>query len=325
MCNNSSSYDADKRIQYASAVCTIVSSLLSICGAFIIFWSYWQISSIRNFPRKLLTCLTVADFMIASGNLVGATELLFGYTNGTVGVSKPDTGVCKAQSFITTFAAMASFFWTLVITAHMMVAIQFQSNRTRSAVLNVLYHVLCWGTPGIITVIADASNVLGRNKKTSTAGAVTWCWINTNDTKWMLITGKGWEILCYILSLSILVLLKLKLYLSRRRLKEFQQDFRDEDTHFLYIWLVLWLFRVWGTIRFILILICGDTNNKPLIILQSIGDSAQAFGNCVLFCFLDKDVAKYIKKKCLPCKFSGEEDRLIASTTVSANSEIETF
>ncbi|KAK3581731.1 hypothetical protein CHS0354_015499, partial [Potamilus streckersoni] len=109
-------------------------------------------------------------------------------------------------------------------------------------------------------------------------------------------------------------------YLSRRRLKEVMHDFRDEDTHFLYLWLVLWLLRAWGTIRFMLRLFNAGADIKPLIILQSIGDSAQAFGNCILFCFLDKEVAMYIKQACIPCKFRGEElDGLLTTTSESAN------
>ncbi|KAK3596206.1 hypothetical protein CHS0354_016149 [Potamilus streckersoni] len=217
---------------------------------------------------------------------------------------------------------MASFFWTLVITAHMMVAIQFQSHITRSVILQVLYHAVCWGIPGTITSLAGSERVLGPSYNVTG----TWCFIKDNlppkqNTKWILIAGKGWEILCYILSLSILVLLKLKLYFSRRRLRELNADLRDEDTHYLYLWLLLWLLRVWGTIRFLLVWF--DVHDPDfLLILQSIGDNAQAFGNCILFCFLDKEVMQHIKNKCISPRFEEDEyERLIPTSEGSANNE----
>ncbi|KAL3887314.1 hypothetical protein ACJMK2_027256 [Sinanodonta woodiana] len=294
-------------IQYASAGCTIAFSSLSIFGGFVIFWTYWLIPSVRNFTRKLLLYLTLADILNASGTLFGTINFLS--NNSTENV------VCKAQAYITTFAAMASFFWTLVITAHLMVAIQFQSNRTRSAILQVLYHAVCWGIPGIIIVVAGSENVLGPSYRVTGM----WCFINDNltsveKTTWILISGKGWEILCYILSLSILVLLKLKLYFSRRRLRELNADFRDEDTHFLYLWLLLWLLRVWGTIRFLLDWF-GVYDPDFLLILQSIGDNAQAFGNFILFCLLDKEVMEHIKNECMsPRAGEDEHERLIPTS-----------
>ncbi|KAL3887319.1 hypothetical protein ACJMK2_027261 [Sinanodonta woodiana] len=304
MSNNSSI----SSIQYASSGCTIVSSLLSIFGAVVIFWTYGSIRSIRNFPRTLLIWLTIADLLNASGNLAGTIDLL---------VNKgADNDICTSQSVVAIFASIASFLWTLVITAHMMVSIQFRSDITRSSVLKILYHVICWGIPGLITVLAGVNHALGRYSKDDSVTG-TWCWINDNisdPVTWMLLAGKGWEIMCYILSISILVLLKLKLYLSRRRLRELNADFRDQDTHYLYLWLLLWVLRVWGTVRFILYWLHVPNNIDVLIILQSIGDSGQAFGNCILFCFLDKEVMEYIKNTCRSNTAENVEYEILIST-----------
>jgi hypothetical protein len=47
---------------------SVISSSLSILGSFAIFGSYFLIPEIRNSTRKLVTCLTVADFISAAGN-----------------------------------------------------------------------------------------------------------------------------------------------------------------------------------------------------------------------------------------------------------------
>jgi hypothetical protein len=48
---------------------SIVSCSLSILGSFAIFGSYIILPEIRNSTRKLVTCLTIADFFTALGNI----------------------------------------------------------------------------------------------------------------------------------------------------------------------------------------------------------------------------------------------------------------
>jgi hypothetical protein len=70
--------------------------------------------------------------------------------------------------------------------------------------------------PGVIIFLAIENDVLGSDK-TENVGTGTWCWLK-RDIKdymfWMFLTGKGWELLCYLLTTSLYVLLKF--YLVRR-------------------------------------------------------------------------------------------------------------
>jgi hypothetical protein len=50
-----------------SVALSTTSCCLSIFGAFAIFGTYYFIPEIRNTTRKLLLCLTVADFLTAAG------------------------------------------------------------------------------------------------------------------------------------------------------------------------------------------------------------------------------------------------------------------
>ncbi|KAL3887310.1 hypothetical protein ACJMK2_027252 [Sinanodonta woodiana] len=267
-------------IQYASAVCTIISSLLFIFGAIVIFCTYWRVASVRNFPRTLLTWLTIADFLIASGNLSGSIEIL-----STEGMNNE---FCTVQSFLTTFASMTSFSWTLVITIHMMVSVQCRSAVTRSSALKVMYHVICWGVPGIITLLAGLRGALGGNSNSTAEATGSWCWIKNylSRKNYMDVNyrkGLGNPLLYIVLQHPCFTEIKagkLNTFPNKRRLSELSPDFRDDDVHYLYLWLVLWLLRIWGTIRFLLLWSIKD-DDKYLLIFHSIGDSGQAFGNCV--------------------------------------------
>ena len=66
---------------------------------------------------------------------------------------------------------------------------------------------------------ALAYDVLGSDEAGTErwSGTGPWCWISTTARYrlfWMLVTGKGWEIACYLITMSSYVLLKI--YLVRK-------------------------------------------------------------------------------------------------------------
>ena len=79
-------------------------------------------------------------------------------------------------------------------------------------------------------------------------------------------------------------------------------DLRHEE-RFRLTWLVLYVLRIWGTIRFF-IAVANDYStqaqevDKVLIYFQSIGDSGQAFCNFLIFCVFDKRVVSRLRLKC---------------------------
>ena len=62
-----------------------------------------------------------------------------------------------------------------------------------------------------------ANNVLGGDP-TPEGATGPWCWIAENvhnSTMWMVITGKGWEIFCYLITATAVLFILTKLKLVR--------------------------------------------------------------------------------------------------------------
>ncbi|KAL3861110.1 hypothetical protein ACJMK2_007182 [Sinanodonta woodiana] len=295
---------------------TATSCCMSIFGAIFIIVTYCLLPGIRNFPRKLLLYLTLADILTAFGNLMGTIRYLIlkdgekiANNSGTIFYYASINEVCVIQSFITTFSNMASFFWTVVIAVYMFTAVVHPSQVFKGVKAECVYHLLSWGIPGAITITALALNVLGEE---NSIGTGSWCWIRSDleppvmTSIWMVLAGKGWEIMCYLTTMSLYCLLKLILW--RRRMSYFSSlnnELREEDNNFMWVWFVLYLLRIWGTVRFFLNFSAISNNSEHigkaqfvLLNMQGVGDSGQAFWNFVIFCLFDKSVRKGIAGRC---------------------------
>lgn len=192
----------------------------------------------------------------------------------------------------------------------------------------------------LIATIALSLGALGEDYSASSG---PWCWIKDCDTIplspifWMFLTGKFWEILAYIGTFAIYMLLKAQrwnsirmvnyilrycnfrlllkkitciykfyiTFLQKNRLLPLSSDrqsyeaipspgsSRNEDSSIddrfglLWIFLYLYVTRVWGTIRFFIFvghngspyLPTVNKVDKVLLYFQSVGDSAQGFVN----------------------------------------------
>ncbi|XP_060573795.1 G-protein coupled receptor 157-like [Ruditapes philippinarum] len=288
--NTTGNYTDSDSFSTVVVIESIVSCSLSILGSFAIFGSYSLLPEIRNATRKLVTCLTIADFLTALGYMSSAIAHLVG----------TQRDVCTPQSEITTYSSLVSFFLTVAIAIHIFSTVVNRNDRTSSWQFLIITNIISWLCPGIIIAFAIDNGVLGRDK-TENVGTGPWCWLK-RDTKdymfWMFLTGKGWEIVCYLLTTSLYVLLKFYLLLRFRRhqFAEIHESLRNYDHNFLYVWFILYLLRLWGTIRSIMALTGvdkqspGDEISNVFMHMQAIGDPAQAFCNFILVCILDKPV-----------------------------------
>ena len=85
-------------------ILSATSCSLSIVGGIVILASCLLIPEIRNFTRKLVVCLTVADLITASAYLLSVVR----YVNLYKAIEDVDEEVvlCTVQSFFTTFSSV---------------------------------------------------------------------------------------------------------------------------------------------------------------------------------------------------------------------------
>lgn len=85
-------------------------------------------------------------------------------------------------------------------------------------ITTITSNVIALSTVGI-TFLALSYDVLGEDFFTSTG---PWCWIKgclPNVFLWMTLTGKGWEILTYFLTMAFYIMMKI--YMWKRVLVKF--------------------------------------------------------------------------------------------------------
>ncbi|XP_062594281.1 G-protein coupled receptor 157-like [Saccostrea cucullata] len=318
-------------------ICTIVSSSLSIFGAVLIFVTYCIVTVAKNQTRRLLVYLTIADLLTAVGNLMGAvrytlrdeSEYINKRDQMAVNCTNTDQ-ICVIQSSITTFSSLASFFWTNIIMVHILMTLISQREWSRFFI-KVLYHLVSWGVPLVITFLAASMQALGEDFSISSG---PWCWIKGclkpgEVIFWMTFTGKGWEILTYFLTMTFYILMKFYMIKKKMRFKDRSQNhLREEDELYIMIFFVIVILRVVGTARYFMAVTKAIDDNllhsfgqtdMVLLHIQSVGDSAQAFCNCILFCVRDTDVRRELWKRICACRLSPDERRPLVT---EVNSEV---
>ena len=91
-----------------------VTCILSMAGALLIILSYILIKEIRTTTRKILLHLSIMDFMVAAGNLIGDFINFDQYlaADPTAQHHKVVNNVCKAQAFFALYGSISSILWT---------------------------------------------------------------------------------------------------------------------------------------------------------------------------------------------------------------------
>ena len=189
---------------------------LSILGSITIMISFASWVDVRTTSRKILLFLSVSDFMIATSNLFGV--LIPVNSN----VDNPRNPLCLAQSFITTSSSIMSFLWTLTLAIYLYLAIVMNKQSLGKKLLP-LFHVINWFLGPVINGIALSKDMLGYAADPITGG---WCWIyhdssldtstkyviSNKEKLWIVIDGKGIEIIVYTTIFIIYGSIKFKLH-----------------------------------------------------------------------------------------------------------------
>ncbi len=183
-----------REVNYLVKTLVSIFCLLSIAGSLLIIITFIVWSDIRTGARTILVYLSVSDLLASAANLYG-----------TIRDFNSDTTDCIIQSGISTFGDISSFLWTISLAVYMYVTIV-RVDKTRADRLLIPFHAISWGIPVIIIVGAVLSGGLGYDASYISVG---WCWVNLDGKLfllWILLAGKLWEILAYII-LPVLYLL----------------------------------------------------------------------------------------------------------------------
>lgn len=281
----------------------VLTSALSLLGAIVIIITYYAWKDMQSTSRKILVYISGADCVVVSSFMFGA--FLPPNTNSPA---------CTAQSLLYTTANLCSIFWTTFMAVFLYISIARKKPKLADKMF-YMFHAIGWGVPVLIACIALQAGVLGNDRDIYSSA---WCWIKVHDSgknvednyiMWMLVTGKAWEVLVFILILIFYGLLKCHLrqevYINERnpiarRSLEAAKRFDKKLTLVPVIFLCL---RSCGMMRFAIYSSSSVHESKPvrnaqevLIYFQGVFESAQGLTNFLMFCLFTKKFQVNMKR-----------------------------
>ncbi|XP_056398964.1 G-protein coupled receptor 157 isoform X2 [Hyla sarda] len=191
----------EPNLYLSEQVIVLLSCALSFLGSLLIIFTHVRWPELRSRPRQLLLFLSVADLLSAAS-----------YFYGVLRDFENSSWDCIAQGALSTFSNTCSFFWTMAVALYLYITIV-QSHQSVAEHMVYWFHLISWGVPLVITVAAVCLQKIGYDASYVSVG---WCWINIEAKDkliWMLLTGKAWEILAYLV-LPILYL-QIKKHIGR--------------------------------------------------------------------------------------------------------------
>lgn len=275
-------------VYFSEQVLVLCSCALSLAGSSLIILTYIAWSDLRTTPRRLLLFLSVTDLLSA---------VSYGY--GVWSVFRSDSPGCIAQGAVSTFANSSSFFWTVAIAIYLYVFIVRSSQRVADSLV-LFFHLVSWGVPLVITISALALSKIGYDASEVSVG---WCWVRidaSNRVLWMLLTGKIWEFMAYLMLPVIYILIKRHIYTVHAALSEYRpilpnrsqsHHFSMADVKLTLIPIIFIVLRIWSTVRFILLLVDSPVRQNPVLVtLHGMGNTAQGAANCIMFVFCTRPI-----------------------------------
>ncbi|XP_012887194.1 PREDICTED: probable G-protein coupled receptor 157 [Dipodomys ordii] len=176
-----------------------------------------------------------------------------------------------------------------------------------------------WGVPLVITATAVALKKIGYDASDTSVG---WCWIDLEAEDrllWMLLTGKLWETLAYVLLPLLYLLVRKHINRAHEALSEYRPICEGPHLHLrsmasvadkklILIPFIFICLRVWSTVRFVLTL-CGSpaVQTPVLVVLHGIGNTFQGGANCIMFVLCTQAVRSRLVSLCsCPCRAEGQ-------------------
>ena len=200
------------------AIVSIVSSTLSCIGSLLIVYTYLRWKDVRSGSRSVIMFLAIADFFTAFGYVLGSSNYLVHFELNS---DEPGTRhgcpafitICEIQSYLTTWSSLSSFVWTSAL-AFYFYLILVKGRPFLAARLIPWFHMVAWGFPIAICLPLLLTGHLGF----APYAASTWCFIydkqnptghlNNEEIGIILVAGKLWEILTYVVVIILYTAIK---------------------------------------------------------------------------------------------------------------------
>ncbi|KAG2459657.1 G-protein coupled receptor 157 [Polypterus senegalus] len=283
-------------------VLILVSCLLSFLGSCVIICTYVLWPDLRTKPRLLLVFLSVTDLLSA-----------LSYFYGVLQNFQTDSLDCVIQGAVSTFANTSSFFWTVSVALYLYIIIVRADQRLADSFL-LWFHILSWGLPLGITVAAVSLQKIGYDASRVSVG---WCWVRIqakDHILWMLLTGKLWEIMAYLILPLLYLLIKKHIGRAHAALSEYRPILASSpvaqsrsamaDRKLTLIPVIFIFLRIWSTIRFFLMLTKSPAVENPvLMILHGIGNTFQGGANCIMFVLFTQVVRSRLASALCCCRY----------------------
>ncbi|CAO2590084.1 G-protein coupled receptor 157 [Lemmus lemmus] len=269
----------------------LLSCVLSALGSGLLVATHALWPDLRSRARRLLLFLSLAD-------LLSAASYFYGVLQDFAGPSWD----CVLQGALSTFANTSSFFWTVAIALYLYLSIVRDARGPNTDHLLWAFHLISWGVPLAITVAAVSLKKIGYDASDVSVG---WCWVNLeaeDRVMWMLLTGKLWEMLAYVLLPLLYLLVRKHINRAHQALSEYRPICEGRqlqrgssasmaDKKLILIPLLFICLRVWSTVRFVLTL-CGSPAVKApvLVVLHGVGNTFQGGANCIMFALCTRAV-----------------------------------
>ncbi|XP_047647889.1 G-protein coupled receptor 157 [Phacochoerus africanus] len=282
-------------------IVVLLSCVLSALGSGLLVATHALWPDLRSRARRLLLFLSLAD-------LLSATSYFYGVLRDFEGPSWD----CVLQGALSTFANTSSFFWTVAIALYLYLSIVRTVRGPGASRLFWAFHIVSWGVPLAITMAAVALKKIGYDASDVSVG---WCWINLEAEDyvlWMLLTGKLWEMLAYIMLPLLYLLVRKHISRAHEALSEYRPTISEThqlrgrssvaDKKLVLIPLIFICLRVWSTVRFVLTLCGSPAVQVPvLVVLHGIGNTFQGGANCIMFALCTQAVRTRLLQVCCCC------------------------
>ena len=170
----------------------IVSSGFSYLGSVLIVVTFFALKNMRSGAQKIITFLSLADFVSAAGYIVGSSNFLTHFNKTDHKECQVFQDICVTQATFTSWFMLTSFLWTVILAFYFYLIIVYQCVAV-AARLMPLYHIVAWGLPTFIVVPLVATGHLGH----APYAASNWCFVKDagNYAAWSGLKTNAVEII----------------------------------------------------------------------------------------------------------------------------------